>query len=153
MYTTGSAVDPDGTFLHLLRMTDQLTIGADAHVIDVGTGTLAEVVDAVNNARLGVRAAAVNTGTGYRLQFSSSATGAASVFSVDGLDGGLGGTVVTAAGVDAQITIGEGAGAAADGGVEAGPDGVDGAGEPHPTSRATANVAAAMEPVIFMSTS
>jgi glutamine synthetase len=30
VYTTGSAVDPDGTFLHLLRMTDQLAIGAFA---------------------------------------------------------------------------------------------------------------------------
>jgi len=88
-----------------------LTVGADAHVISVGTGTLAEVVDAVNNARLGVRAAAVNTGTGYRLQFSASATGAASTFTVDGLDPVLGGTVVTAVGADARITIGEGAGA------------------------------------------
>jgi glutamine synthetase len=30
VYTTGSAVDPDGTFLHLLRMTDRLAIGAFA---------------------------------------------------------------------------------------------------------------------------
>ncbi|MCX6433801.1 MAG: glutamine synthetase family protein, partial [Actinobacteria bacterium] len=30
VYTTGSAVDPDGTFLHLLRMIDQLSIGAFA---------------------------------------------------------------------------------------------------------------------------
>ena len=30
VYTTGSMVDPDGTFLHLLRMTDQLAIGAFA---------------------------------------------------------------------------------------------------------------------------
>lgn len=54
---------------------------------------------------------AVNTGTGYRLQFSASATGAASTFTVDGLDPVLGGTVVTAVGADARITIGEGAGA------------------------------------------
>ncbi|MHB1066627.1 MAG: glutamine synthetase family protein [Candidatus Nanopelagicales bacterium] len=30
VYTTGSAVDPDGTFLHLLRMVDRLGIGAFA---------------------------------------------------------------------------------------------------------------------------
>lgn len=30
VYTTGSAVDPDGTFLHLLRMADRLAIGAFA---------------------------------------------------------------------------------------------------------------------------
>jgi glutamine synthetase len=30
VYTTGSAVDPDGTFLHLLRMIDRLSIGAFA---------------------------------------------------------------------------------------------------------------------------
>jgi len=30
VYTTGSAVDPDGTYLHLLRMLDQLNIGAFA---------------------------------------------------------------------------------------------------------------------------
>ncbi|HLU42742.1 MAG TPA: flagellar filament capping protein FliD [Microthrixaceae bacterium] len=83
----------------------------DPVVVDVGGGTLSEVVDAVNRAGIRVRAAAVNTGDGYHLQLTSTETGVASAFSVTGLDAALGGTVETTVGRDAQLTIGEGAGA------------------------------------------
>lgn len=88
-----------------------LTVGGTPNVVSVGGGTLAEVVDAVNAAGLGVRAATVNTGTGYRLQLTSSSTGASSAFTLTGLDPGVGGTVVTSQGGDARITVGTGPGA------------------------------------------
>lgn len=79
--------------------------------IGVGGGTLAEVVNAVNAAGTRVRAAAVNTGSGYHLQLTSTTTGADSTFSVSGLDAPVGGTVDTTAAQDAQLTIGSGPGA------------------------------------------
>jgi len=88
-----------------------LTVGGTPHPVAVGGGTLTEVVDAVNAAGLGVRAATVNTGTGFRLQLMSTGTGTASAFTLDGLDPGLGGTVVTSTGVDARIVVGAGVGA------------------------------------------
>jgi flagellar hook-associated protein 2 len=52
--------------------------------IDVGGGSLREVVAAINAADIGVRAAAVQVAQGrYRLQLSASATGAAGAFTVD----------------------------------------------------------------------
>ena len=85
--------------------------GAGPHTIDVGGGTLQEVAAAINGAGLGIRATTVNTGAGFRLQMNSTATGADSAFTVDGLDASVGGTVVTNEGVDAQLTIGTGPGA------------------------------------------
>ncbi len=79
--------------------------------ISVGGGTLSEVVSALNGAGLGLRAAPVNTGNGYHLQVSSGATGAASAFTLSGLDPAVGGTQVTSQGQDAQLTIGSGPGA------------------------------------------
>ncbi len=56
--------------------------------LDVGGGTLAEVVNAVNGAGKGVVATAVQTSPGqYRLQVTSTTTGAASEFALDGVDG------------------------------------------------------------------
>lgn len=81
------------------------------HVVAVGGGTLAEVAASINGAGLGLRAATVNTGTGFRLQVSSITTGLSSAFSItSGLDGG-GGTVVTTQAADARITLGTGPGA------------------------------------------
>lgn len=88
-----------------------LDLGDDVHSIDVGGGTLAEVVAAVNSSGQRVRAAAVNTGDGYRLQLTSTTSGAASTFDVAGLDGSVGGTLVAEAGRDATLTIGSGPGA------------------------------------------
>jgi flagellar hook-associated protein 2 len=74
--------------------------------LEVGGGTLAEVVKAVNAAGKGVVATAVQTAPGqYRLQLASTSTGAGSEFSIDGLDGFTGMDVLTT-GADASITIG-----------------------------------------------
>jgi flagellar hook-associated protein 2 len=84
-----------------------------AHV-DPGSGSLASLVDAVNATGGGFSAAAVKVGTaGYRLQVSSTATGADSNIAVDGanLTGALGSFATVQAGRDALIRIGEGAGA------------------------------------------
>jgi flagellar hook-associated protein 2 len=56
--------------------------------IDVGSGSLTDVVSSINNAGVGLAAAAVQTGPGtYRLQVAATATGQASSFTLDGLDG------------------------------------------------------------------
>ncbi len=89
----------------------QLDLGGEVHSIDVGGGTLSEVVAALNAAKLGVRAAAVDTGAGFHLQVTSTATGAASTFDVTGLDAEVGGTLATVVGRDATLTIGTGPGA------------------------------------------
>lgn len=74
--------------------------------VDVGGGTLGEVVNAVNGAKAGVTAAAVKVGPGsYRLQLTATASGEASRFTVDGLDG-FDGTAVLTQGSDAQLTVG-----------------------------------------------
>jgi flagellar hook-associated protein 2 len=75
--------------------------------IDVGGGTLSEVVSAINGASAGLTAAAVQTSPGnYRLQVASSTTGAASSFTLDGLDG-FSGLNVLSQGSDAKITVGD----------------------------------------------
>jgi flagellar hook-associated protein 2 len=85
--------------------------GGEDHQLAVGAGTLDEVVAAVNASGLGIRAAAVDTGSGIRLQLDANSTGVASTFTVDGLDAALGGTVVTTQATDAKITLGAGPGA------------------------------------------
>jgi len=88
-----------------------ITQGSTVTSLAVGSGSLADVAATINSARLGLRAATVNTGTGYRLQIDSSATGDSSAFSVAGLDPLTGGLVVTNQGADAQLTFGTGPGA------------------------------------------
>src|SRR4051812_7518164 len=81
---------------------------SDGSVVDleVGGGTLAEVVKAVNAAGKGVVATAVQTSPGqYRLQLASTSTGAGSEFTLDGVDGFAGMDVLTQ-GADAEITVG-----------------------------------------------
>jgi flagellar hook-associated protein 2 len=69
-------------------------------------GSLQSVVNAVNASSAGVRAAAVQTSPGqYKLQLSSSATGDTSAFTVSGLSG-LGGTSVVQQGQNASIHVG-----------------------------------------------
>lgn len=92
--------------------TLQITDGDGVHDLAVGGGTLSEVVAAINTSELGLSAAAVNTGSGYRLQITARSTGADAAFSVSGgLDAGVGGTVVAGQGTDAELTIGSGPGA------------------------------------------
>ncbi|MGB3412733.1 MAG: flagellar filament capping protein FliD [Microthrixaceae bacterium] len=90
--------------------TISVDTGSGPVSIDVGTGTLREVIDAIGGSGSGLRANAVNTGAGFRLQVSAKNTGASSTFTLDGIDD-AGGTVVAALGRDAQLTIGDGAGA------------------------------------------
>ncbi|UDY37173.1 flagellar filament capping protein FliD [Dermatobacter hominis] len=76
--------------------------------VSVGSGSLADVVAGINAADLGVRAAAVNTGAGYRLQVTATTTGDGSTFTLAGLTGG---TTVTSTGQDAKLVVGSGPGA------------------------------------------
>ena len=82
--------------------------------VDAGSGSLASLVDSINAAGAGISAAAVKVGaTGYRLQISSTTTGADSNISVDttNLTGGVASFATVQSGRDARIRIGEGAGA------------------------------------------
>jgi flagellar hook-associated protein 2 len=92
--------------------TVEITTADGPQTVDVGGGTLSEVVSGINGAGIGVRAVAVNTGSGYRLQLTATSTGAAGTFGVTaGLDAGVGGMVVATTGADARLTIGSGPGA------------------------------------------
>ena len=100
--STGAGVASSGT-LTLTRTSTGATTS-----IDVGNGTLAEVVAGINGAGAGLSAVAVQTSPGaYRLQVSASSTGAASQFSLAGLDGFSSMNVLTS-GADAAITVGSG---------------------------------------------
>ncbi|WP_222265383.1 flagellar filament capping protein FliD [Modestobacter marinus] len=73
-----------------------------------GTVSLAEAVSAINKADAGVTATAVNTGAGYRLQLTATATGVANGFSLSPATMTGGGFTALAAAQDAQITVGSG---------------------------------------------
>jgi flagellar hook-associated protein 2 len=74
--------------------------------VQTGTGSLADVVAAVNASSAGVTASAVQTSPGqYRLQLASTGTGAAGQFTVAGLTGFTGMDLLTQ-GADAAITVG-----------------------------------------------
>jgi len=74
--------------------------------LDSGSGSLSSVVAAINASNSGLTAAAVRTGpNAYRLQVGSTATGAASSFTIDGLTG-FSGLNVLSQGTDAQISVG-----------------------------------------------
>lgn len=74
--------------------------------IDVGDGSLASVVKAINGADAGLVATAVKTGAGsFRLQVAAKDTGADTAFTLDGLTGFTGMNVLSQ-GQDAQLTIG-----------------------------------------------
>lgn len=80
----------------------------DGSVVSVatGSGSLADVVAAVNASTAGITASAVQTSPGqYRLQLSAGKTGASSEFSVSGLSGFTGTDVLTQ-GADAEISVG-----------------------------------------------
>ncbi|WP_138735366.1 flagellar filament capping protein FliD [Modestobacter excelsi] len=71
-----------------------------------GTVTLTEAVTSINKAGAGVTASAVNTGSGYRLQLTSTATGKASDFSVSSASMPVGTFSVLSQAQNAQITVG-----------------------------------------------
>ncbi len=73
--------------------------------LSAGTGSLTDVVSAVNRSNLGYSASAVNTGNGYRLQLTARTTGAASAFTPDAQLFGSTAFTTLSAGSDAQITI------------------------------------------------
>jgi flagellar hook-associated protein 2 len=87
--------------------------------IDSANNTLAGLRDAINKANKGVRAAIVNSGTSsepaYRLILTSTSTGSEAEFTVNtsGLSGGTTPTItqIVQQADDAEITLGEGAGA------------------------------------------
>ncbi len=80
--------------------------------IATGTGSLADVVAAVNASASGVTASAVQTSPGqYRLQLTAGRTGESSEFTVDGLTG-FTAMDVLAQGSDAEITVGSDPGTA-----------------------------------------
>ena len=110
---TLSLAGPSGTIQ--ATFSGGLRIGKASLVhVDPGNGSLQSLVDAVNAAGAGISAAAVNVGAaGYRLQFSSTTTGANSNISVDTqhLTGAMASYSTVQAGRDAVIQIGEGAGA------------------------------------------
>jgi flagellar hook-associated protein 2 len=88
-----------------------LTLGkpdGTTSTIDVGNGTLAEVVAGINGAGAGLVATAVQTSPGqFRLQVGSSSAGAASQFTLDGLDGFTAMNELST-GANAKIKVGSG---------------------------------------------
>jgi flagellar hook-associated protein 2 len=90
-----------------------ITSGSGSPVtVDTGDGSLGAVVAGINNSSSGVQATAVQISPGqYKLQLTSSSTGANAAFSVTGLDS-LGTMQNTATAKDAQITVGAGTPAA-----------------------------------------
>ncbi|MEZ5227431.1 MAG: flagellar filament capping protein FliD [Acidimicrobiales bacterium] len=95
-------------------MSGPMRLGtANTEQVSFGSGTLSEVVSAINNADgLNYGAVAVNTGSGYRLQLTANETGAAATVGIDqSMFTGLSGTPgvdmfkqLTAA-QDAEITF------------------------------------------------
>ncbi len=75
--------------------------------LSVGTGTLSEVISAINGSDTGLVASAVQVSAGsYRLQVAAKTTGASSQFSLSGLDGFSAMNVLTT-GADASIHVGD----------------------------------------------
>lgn len=90
--------------------TISVTKGSDTRSIAVGDGTLGEVVNAINAEKMGVTATAIQVSPGeYKLQLSSTTTGADTVVSVaaGSFDPAtLGDTDVLTAAADATLEVG-----------------------------------------------
>nr|BFE65581.1 flagellar filament capping protein FliD [Dactylosporangium thailandense] len=99
------------------QTSDSITSASNISITNTATGevknlpitdtSLKGVVDAINGSSdLGVKATAIQTAPGkYTLQVTSAQTGAASAFSIDGIDG-LGTDVAATEGSDAILTVG-----------------------------------------------
>ena len=98
---TFSGLDTPATAFGSVPLTDS---DADGKV------SLAEAVAQINKSNLGYTATAVNNGSGYQLQVSSTASGAAKSFQITSDTQDATAYGVVSAGQDAQITIGDGAG-------------------------------------------
>jgi flagellar hook-associated protein 2 len=97
--------------------SDSITSAASIDITNTATGvtknlaitdtSLKGVVDAINGSSdIGVKATAIQTAPGkYTLQITSATTGAASAFSISGIDG-LGTDVAATEGSDAILTVG-----------------------------------------------
>jgi flagellar hook-associated protein 2 len=102
--TWQTAATPFGTGSPLL-LTPQ---GGSAKQIPLKAGaTLADAVVAINGANAGVTAMAVSTTTGYRLQVTSTTSGAASTFSLAPTGGSSSDFPTLTAGANATITVGD----------------------------------------------
>jgi flagellar hook-associated protein 2 len=101
-----------GSTSDIVASTGSITVtnsSGTATTLSVGTGSLSEVVNAVNNSNTGLTASAVQVSPGaYRLQVASRTTGAASTFTLAGLDGFTGMNILTT-GQDAKIHVGDAA--------------------------------------------
>ncbi|HUW78808.1 MAG TPA: flagellar filament capping protein FliD [Candidatus Nanopelagicaceae bacterium] len=99
-----------------MAMTAQASTGTTFGITQGGVTTnvtttdtsLAGVISAINStAGLGVKAAAVQTGSGvYQLQLNATNTGVSSQFTVSGLTTGVGTASVLTSGSDASVTVG-----------------------------------------------
>lgn len=99
-------------------MTDTVATGPTVHLafadgtsedLATGDGSLSSVISALNASGTGVKASTVQLSDGtYRLQVTSTATGANKVFTMTNADGSavLGGSTVVTQGQDASITVG-----------------------------------------------
>ncbi|MER7283795.1 flagellar filament capping protein FliD [Dactylosporangium sp. NPDC000244] len=99
------------------QTSDSITSASSINITNTATGevknlpitdtSLKGVVDAINGSSdLGVKATAIQTAPGkYTLQVTSAQTGAASAFTIDGIDG-LGADVAATEGSDAILTVG-----------------------------------------------
>ncbi len=108
-FTNGAALDATVVTGSSIKIT-----GSDgvAHDVPTGTGTLKELVAAINgsSSTTGVKATAIKVADGsYRLLAESTSTGAATSFTLTNADGSnvLGGAAVRA-GTDARISLGLG---------------------------------------------
>ncbi len=102
---TTVAADSSGTVVSVpsagIRVTDS---SGNVHTIALTSGSAADVAAAINAANIGVRASAIQTSQGIVLQVSSTKTGAANGFSLDGFDN----TPATLSNAqDAQVTVGD----------------------------------------------
>ncbi|MGF1595934.1 MAG: flagellar filament capping protein FliD [Acidimicrobiales bacterium] len=87
-------------------MAGQLSEGAvTASQETFGSGSLADVVATVNAGDFGYTAAAVNTGSGYRLQLTATETGADSTIDIDPAVFGALDFTVLFEGTDAELTV------------------------------------------------
>ena len=110
----GTTADPSD-IVATADSTVRITVDGTDYDVDTGDGALSTLITNINNtAGLGVKAQAVNTGSGYKLQLAATESGADAVFTVDDSNltaGFASGMPVLTQGLDAQVTIGDGPGA------------------------------------------
>ncbi|MGY1619508.1 flagellar filament capping protein FliD [Geodermatophilus sp. SYSU D00691] len=100
--TWTTATDPVG-----LASPLTITKGGTAKTVTLGSSaTLSDAVTAINNAGAGVTAAAVKTTTGYRLQLTSTTSGAAGSFTFNAAGGPTTDFPTLTQGADATIHVG-----------------------------------------------